>query len=54
MRTEIVLNKWEVEQIIKDYLKNKGYKLVEAYDMREQNNYVITMSSNEVRVVIGS
>lgn len=51
MRTEIVLNKWEVEQIVKDYLKNK---LVEAFDMRDQSNYVITMSSNEVRVVIGN
>ena len=54
MRTEITLNKFEVEQIIKAYLKSKGYTLTEAMDQRDTANYSITLSSNEVRVVIGS
>ena len=54
MRTEIILNKWEVEKIIKDYLKAKGYKLNDPLDIRDAANYTITMTSNEVRIVIGS
>lgn len=54
MKTEITLSKWEVEQIIKDHLKNKGYKLTEAMDQRDVNNYQIYRGSNEIRVIIGT
>ena len=54
MRTEIILNKWEVQQIIKAYLKSKGYTLTEPLDQRDTANYTISMSSNEVRIVIGN
>ena len=52
MITDITISEYEIKEIIKQFLLNKGYRLRDGVDQRDTGNWTINIREKEIKVRI--